>query len=142
MRCRGTSFSWRLIKFHFWCERAFTVAKNITLGFLLLENKQESPAQVTKSKSKASCTCQSLLLDRMLNITEIVLQDMRGKAENEETKTSLTDVMTEVKMLRHKYSEEQKVWRELQDIHSIEVKNGTIQKGVLNSFLILYDLAF
>lgn len=46
---------------------------------------------------------------------------MRGTAENEETKTSLKDVMTEVKMLRHKYSEEQKVWRELQDIHTIEV---------------------
>ncbi|KAF4114725.1 interferon gamma-related-like [Onychostoma macrolepis] len=90
--------------------------------------------------SKA-CTCQSLLLDRMLNVTETIFQDMRGKAENEETKTSLTDVMTEVKMLRHKYREEQKVWRELQDIHSIEVKNGTIQKGALNSFLMLYDLA-
>uniref|UniRef100_A0A672RK75 Interferon gamma n=1 Tax=Sinocyclocheilus grahami TaxID=75366 RepID=A0A672RK75_SINGR len=92
--------------------------------------------------SKASCTCQSLLLDRMLNISEIVLQDMRGKADNKETKTSLIDVMTEVKMLRHKYSEEQKVWRELQDIHSIEVKNATIQKAALNSFLILYDLAY
>lgn len=46
---------------------------------------------------------------------------MRGKAENEETKTSLKDVMTDVKMLRHKYSEEQNVWRELQDIHSTEV---------------------
>ncbi len=57
----------------------------------------------------------------MLNITETIFQDMRGKAEDEETKTSLNDVMTEVKMLRHKYSEEQKVWRELQDIHSIEV---------------------
>ncbi|NP_001347641.1 interferon gamma related precursor [Cyprinus carpio] len=92
--------------------------------------------------SKASCTCQSLLLDRMLNITETILQDLRGKAENEETKTRLTDVMTEVKILRHKYSEEQKVWRELQDIHSVEVKNGTNQKGALNSFLILYDLAY
>lgn len=57
----------------------------------------------------------------MLNITETILQDLRGKAENEETKTRLTDVMTEVKILRHKYSEEQKVWRELQDIHSVEV---------------------
>ncbi len=57
----------------------------------------------------------------MLNMTETILQDMRGKAENEETKTTLKDVMTEVKMLRHKYSEEKKVWRELQDIHSIEV---------------------
>lgn len=46
---------------------------------------------------------------------------MRKKAENEEVKTSLTDLMDEVKMLRHKYSEEQKVWKELQDIHSIEV---------------------
>ncbi|XP_026078886.1 interferon gamma-related [Carassius auratus] len=92
--------------------------------------------------SKASCTCQSLLLDSMLNITETIFQDMRGKAENEETKTSLRDVMTEVKMLRHKYSEEQKVWRELQDIHSVEVNNGKIQKGALNSFLILYDLAY
>ncbi|XP_043093831.1 interferon gamma-related-like [Puntigrus tetrazona] len=92
--------------------------------------------------SKASCTCKSLLLDRMLNITETILQDMRGKAENEETKSSLTDVMTEVKILRHKYGEEQKVWGELQDIHSIEATNDTIQKGALNSFLSLYDLAY
>uniref|UniRef100_A0A672JYR0 Interferon gamma n=1 Tax=Sinocyclocheilus grahami TaxID=75366 RepID=A0A672JYR0_SINGR len=99
-------------------------------------------SQLHQLNSKASCTCQSLLLDRMLNISESIFQDMRGKAENEDTKTSLKDIMTEVKMLRHKYSEEQKVWKELQDIHSIEVKNGTIQKGVLNSFLILYDLAF
>ncbi|KTF79793.1 hypothetical protein cypCar_00017690, partial [Cyprinus carpio] len=102
-----------------------------------------------KLNSKASCTCQSLLLDRMLNLSETIFQDMKGKTENEDTKTSLKDIMTEVKMLRHKYSEEQKVWRELQDIQSIEVqiksikvKNGTIQKGVLNSFLILYDLAY
>ncbi|XP_052428808.1 interferon gamma-related-like [Carassius gibelio] len=92
--------------------------------------------------SKASCTCESLLLDTMLNLSETIFQDMRGKAENEDTKSSLKYIMTEVKMLRHKYSEEQKVWKELQEIHSIEVKNDTIQKGILNSFLILYDLAY
>ncbi|KTG39352.1 hypothetical protein cypCar_00005062 [Cyprinus carpio] len=108
----------------------------------MLKNLREKIEPLQKHYSKASCTCQSLLLDRMLNITETILQDLRGKAENEETKTRLTDVMTEVKILRHKYSEEQKVWRELQDIHSVEVKNGTNQKGALNSFLILYDLAY
>ncbi|XP_050964560.1 interferon gamma-related-like [Labeo rohita] len=93
-------------------------------------------------KSKTSCTYRALLLDRMLNITETIFQEMRKKAENEEVKTSLTDLMDEVKMLRHKYSEEQKVWKELQDIHSIEVTNDTIQKGALTSFLMLYKLAY
>ncbi|XP_073693851.1 interferon gamma-related-like [Garra rufa] len=92
--------------------------------------------------SKGSCTCQSLLLDGMLNITETIFQNMRVNAENEEAKTSLTDVLSEVKMLRHKYSEEQKVWRKLQDIRSIEVNNNTIQKGALNYFLMLYGLAY
>uniref|UniRef100_A0A8C1A3V7 Interferon gamma n=1 Tax=Cyprinus carpio carpio TaxID=630221 RepID=A0A8C1A3V7_CYPCA len=80
-----------------------------------------------KLNSKASCTCQSLLLDRMLNLSETIFQDMKGKTENEDTKTSLKDIMTEVKMLRHKYSEEQKVWRELQDIQSIEVQIKSIK---------------
>ncbi|RXN19736.1 interferon gamma [Labeo rohita] len=88
-------------------------------------------------KSKTSCTYRALLLDRMLNITETIFQEMRKKAENEEVKTSLTDLMDEVKMLRHKYSEEQKVWKELQDIHSIENTKGPewLGKSVFASYL-------
>jgi len=37
--------------FHFWCERALTFAKNKTF-FVVIKNKQASPAQVRKSNAK------------------------------------------------------------------------------------------
>ncbi|KAF4114726.1 interferon gamma-related-like [Onychostoma macrolepis] len=91
--------------------------------------------------SKASCTCQALLLERMLKIYEDIFQDMLKKAEEKEIKANLIDVMTEVNKLKHKYSEEHKVWRELQDINSVKVRNGTIQRGALNDFLMVFNQA-
>ncbi|XP_048066969.1 interferon gamma-related-like [Megalobrama amblycephala] len=90
--------------------------------------------------SKASCTCNSLLLERMLNIYEELFQNM--KSEEKEVKNNLKNVMTEVKNLRHQYSEEHKVWRELQEINSVKVKNGTTRGGALNDFLKVFDWAY
>uniref|UniRef100_A0A671MYJ3 Interferon gamma related n=1 Tax=Sinocyclocheilus anshuiensis TaxID=1608454 RepID=A0A671MYJ3_9TELE len=90
--------------------------------------------------SKASCTCQALLLERMLKIYEDIFQEMLNKSHDTEVKANLKDVMTKVHNLKHKYSEEQKVWRELQDIHSVKVENGTIQ-GALNDFLMVFNRA-
>ncbi|XP_051544048.1 interferon gamma-related-like [Myxocyprinus asiaticus] len=93
------------------------------------------------SRTRASCTCQTVLLEGMLKIYEEIFTDMRNKSEKKDVKTSLENVMTNVTKLRSNYSEERKVWRELQEIHSIKVKNGTIQKGALNEFLMVFDLA-
>ncbi|XP_051547463.1 interferon gamma-related-like [Myxocyprinus asiaticus] len=92
-------------------------------------------------KSRGSCTCQMVLLDGMLKIYEEIFTDMWNKSENKEVKTLLASVKKMVQDLRDKYSEEQKVWRELQDIHSIKVKNGTIHGGALNDFLMVIKQA-
>ncbi|XP_067251701.1 interferon gamma-related-like [Chanodichthys erythropterus] len=88
----------------------------------------------------AFCTCNSLLLERMLNIYEELFQNM--KSEQKEVKNNLKNLMTEVKILRHQYSEEHKVWRELQEINSVKVKNGTTRAGALNDFLQVFDWAY
>ncbi|KTF79792.1 hypothetical protein cypCar_00017691 [Cyprinus carpio] len=91
--------------------------------------------------SEASCTCQTLLLERMLKIYEDIFQDMsKSKSKETEVKDSLNYVITKVRDLKHRYSQEQKVWRELQDIHSVKVKNETIQ-GALNDFLMVFNRA-
>ncbi|XP_026100301.1 uncharacterized protein LOC113071151 [Carassius auratus] len=92
--------------------------------------------------SKPSCTCQALLLERMLKIYEDIFQDMLNKSEEKEVRDNLKDVMTEVNKLKHKYSVEHKVLRELQDIHSLKVKNGTVQGGALNDFLMVFNRAY
>lgn len=61
------------------------------------------------------------MLERMLKIYEDIFQDMLNKSEEKEVKASLNTVMNEMHKLKHKYSEEQKVWSELQDIHSVKV---------------------
>ncbi|KAL1275716.1 hypothetical protein QQF64_035339 [Cirrhinus molitorella] len=97
-------------------------------------------SHLNQLNSKGSCTCQGLLLERMLKIYEDIFQDMLNKSE-EKVKSNIMDVMTEVQKLKHKYSEEKKVWRELQDIHTVKVKNGTIQLGALNDFLMVFERA-
>nr|ACN56578.1 interferon gamma [Ctenopharyngodon idella]ACN56579.1 interferon gamma [Ctenopharyngodon idella]7X45_A Chain A, Interferon gamma [Ctenopharyngodon idella]7X45_B Chain B, Interferon gamma [Ctenopharyngodon idella] len=89
--------------------------------------------------SKASCTCQALLLERMLNIYEELFQDM--KSEHKEGRKDLDHLMDEVKKLRGNYKEEHKVWKELQEMNSVKVKNGTIRGGALNDFLMVFDRA-
>ncbi|KAI7791733.1 interferon gamma-related-like [Triplophysa rosa] len=92
--------------------------------------------------SRGSCTCQSMMLEGMLNIYEEVFTDMLNKSEKKELKNSVKDIMTEVKKLRHKYREEHKLWRDLQDIHLTKVKNGTIQGAALNEFLMVFNRAY
>lgn len=68
----------------------------------------------------ASCTCQSLLLERMLKIYEDMFKDV-NKNGKKEVKNNLTNVMSEVKNLRHKYNSVHKVWTELQNIDLVKV---------------------
>ncbi|XP_056605023.1 interferon gamma-related-like [Triplophysa dalaica] len=91
--------------------------------------------------SKGSCTCQSMMLEGMLKIYEEVFRDMKNKSEKKEVKDRVEGIMTEVKNLRHKYSEENKLLRDLQDIHLIKVKNGTVQGALLNEFLMVFNKA-
>ncbi len=46
---------------------------------------------------------------------------MLNQSKDNEVKANLIHVMKEVNDLKHKYSEEHKVWRELQDINSVKV---------------------
>lgn len=57
----------------------------------------------------------------MLNIYEDIFQVMLNQSKENEVKANLKHVMKEVNNLKHKYSEEHKVWRELQDINSVKV---------------------
>ncbi|XP_051544043.1 interferon gamma-related-like [Myxocyprinus asiaticus] len=88
--------------------------------------------------SKGSCTCQTVLLEGMLKIYEEIFTDMLNKSENKEVQSDLKNLKRMVQNLRHKHSVEQSVWRELQDIHSIKVKNATVQGGALNDFLMVF----
>lgn len=73
-------------------------------------------------QSKGSCTCKSVMLEGMLKIYEEVFRDMKNKSEKKEVKDRVEGIMTAVKDLRHKYSEENKLLRDLQDIHLIKVR--------------------
>ncbi|XP_077089938.1 interferon gamma related [Siphateles boraxobius] len=91
--------------------------------------------------SKDSCTCQALLLERMLNIYEDMFKDMMNKSEKKEVKNNLTNVISEVENLRKNYSTEHRVWIDLQNIDLVKVKNGTTQGGALNDFLMVFNRA-
>lgn len=71
------------------------------------------------SQSKASCTCQALLLERMLNFYEELFKDMQSEHKDERNNPQY--VMNEVKKLRQNYIVEHKVWKELQEINSLKV---------------------
>ncbi|KAK7129949.1 hypothetical protein R3I93_019558 [Phoxinus phoxinus] len=91
--------------------------------------------------SKSSCTCHALLLERMLNIYEDMFSDMMKKSEKKDVKNNLTSVMSDVKKLRDKYSTEHRVWKDLQNIDLVKVKNVTTQGGALNDFLMVFEKA-
>ncbi len=57
----------------------------------------------------------------MLKTYEDIFQSMLNQSKDNEVKANLIHVMKEVNDLKHKYSEEHKVWRELQDINSVKV---------------------
>lgn len=65
----------------------------------------------------ASCTCQTLLLERMLNIYEDMFKDMKEKSNKKDVQHNLRSVMREVTNLRHNYSTELAVWRQLQNMN-------------------------
>ncbi|XP_055046580.2 interferon gamma related [Misgurnus anguillicaudatus] len=95
-----------------------------------------------QQNSRTSCTCQTMLLDRILKIYEEIFTDMSKNAEKKEVKTNLTNAVSEVKKLRIKFKGEHELWRDLQDVHLIKAKYGTVQKGALNEFLMVFDLAY
>ncbi|XP_065146193.1 interferon gamma-related-like [Paramisgurnus dabryanus] len=90
----------------------------------------------------SSCTCQSLMLEGMLNVYEKIFTDMLKKLEKKELKASVNDIMKEVKNVRDKYSVEQKLWKDLQDLHHVKEKNSTIQGVALNEFLMVINEAY
>ncbi|XDV24901.1 hypothetical protein PO909_028931 [Leuciscus waleckii] len=93
-----------------------------------------------KLNSMASCTCQTLLLGRMLNIYEDMFKDMKEKSDTKDVQKSLENVMSKVEKLRLNYSTEFEVWRQLQNMNRT-VKNETVQKGALNDFLMVFKRA-
>ncbi|TRY93002.1 hypothetical protein DNTS_030072 [Danionella cerebrum] len=91
--------------------------------------------------SMGPCTCQSLLLDGMLNVYEEIFHSEMEKPEQIDVKTIFEGIIHEVKRLRHRFREEQKTWRELQKIHALKVKNETIQRA-LNDFNMVFFKAY
>lgn len=73
------------------------------------------------SQSRASCTCQTMLLDRILKLYEEIFTEMSNNSEKKEVKKNLKNAVKEVEKLRRKYNGEQKLWRDLQDINLIKV---------------------
>lgn len=73
------------------------------------------------SQSRSSCTCQTMLLDKILKLYEELFTEMSNNSEKKDVKNNLTNAVTEVKKLRHKYKGEHEVWRDLQDINLIKV---------------------
>lgn len=73
------------------------------------------------SQSRSSCTCQTMLLDKILKLYEELFTEMSNNSEKKDVKNNLTNAVTEVKKLRHKYKGEREVWRDLQDINLIKV---------------------
>ncbi len=71
----------------------------------------------------------------MLKVYEDIFQEMLIKSKQDEVKANLNDVMTEVKKLKHKYSEEHKIWRELQDINSVEVNIKRTKVYILSCWI-------
>ncbi|XP_067247094.1 interferon gamma related [Chanodichthys erythropterus] len=97
-------------------------------------------SHLNQLNSKASCTCQALLLERMLNFYEELFKDMTFEHKDERNNPQY--VMNEVKKLRQNYTVEHKVWKELQEMNSLKVKNGTIRGGALNDFLMVFQRAY
>ncbi|XP_056605000.1 interferon gamma-related-like [Triplophysa dalaica] len=112
-----------------------------TTGTEWVGNPVFSP-YLDQMNSRASCTCQTMLLDRILKLYEEIFTEMSNNSEKKEVKNNLKNAVKEVEKLRRKFNGEQKLWKDLQDINLIKVKNGTVQKGALNDFLMVFDLAY
>ncbi|XP_060759643.1 interferon gamma related [Neoarius graeffei] len=88
-----------------------------------------------------TCTCETLMLLRMLNGYMDIFSEMLKKAKTDETKSSLKDLQESVKGLKDKYKKEQAVWKQLHDINSVKKDDSTIQGGAVNDFISVYDKA-
>ncbi|XP_053506430.1 interferon gamma related [Ictalurus furcatus] len=93
-------------------------------------------------KVEDTCTCEKLVLLRMLNGYMDIFSDMLKKAKTVETETSLKELQESVKELKNKYNKEQAVWKQLHEINTVKKDDSTIQGGAVNDFISVYDKAF
>ncbi|XP_026779533.1 interferon gamma related [Pangasianodon hypophthalmus] len=92
-------------------------------------------------KVEDTCTCEKLMLLRMLNGYMDIFSDMLKKAKTVETENSLKELQESVKELKDKYKKEQEVWTQLHKINTIQKDDSTIQGGAVNDFINVYDKA-
>ncbi|KAF4079719.1 hypothetical protein AMELA_G00181500 [Ameiurus melas] len=93
-------------------------------------------------KVEDNCTCEKLVLLRMLDGYMDIFSDMLKKAKTVETKTSLKKLQESVKELKDKYKKEQAVWKQLDEINTVKKNDSTIQGGAVNDFMSVYEKAF
>ncbi|XP_066522893.1 interferon gamma related [Hoplias malabaricus] len=87
-----------------------------------------------------TCTCEKLVLAAMLNTYMDIFSDMLKKSK--EVEASLKGLQKNVTHLRDsKYSKEQAVLKQLQEIKLINVTNFMIQGGAVNDFESVYRKA-
>ncbi|XP_036433439.1 interferon gamma related isoform X1 [Colossoma macropomum] len=87
-----------------------------------------------------TCTCEKLVLAAMLNSYVEIFSDMMKKSK--EIEASLKGMQANVTHLQEsKYSKEQHVLTQLQEIKHKNVNDMTIQGGAVNDFLSVYDMA-
>ncbi|TSK13259.1 hypothetical protein Baya_0133 [Bagarius yarrelli] len=89
-------------------------------------------------KVEDTCTCEKLMLLRMLSVYRDIFSDMLQKAKSVETEASLKQLQDGVKELKDKYKKEQDVWEKLHEINSLKKNDHTIQGGAVNDFISVY----
>ncbi|KAF7693952.1 interferon gamma related [Silurus meridionalis] len=109
----------------------------------LTDTKWVGEAVFTKylGKVEDTCTCEKLMLLRMMYGYEKIFSDMLAKAKTSETESSLNELLEGVEELKKKYKKEQAVWEQLHAINSIKKDDSTIQGGAVNDFIYVYDKA-
>lgn len=78
-----------------------------------------------------------MILEGMLNIYEEIFTDMLNKSEKKELKNSVKEVLSEVKTMRHNYSQEHRLWRDLQEIHLIKVRPMICVRRAIHKHFVL-----
>ncbi|GAA6097236.1 interferon gamma related precursor [Tachysurus ichikawai] len=92
-------------------------------------------------KVEDTCTCERLMLLRMLYGYLDIFSDMLKKAKNVETESSLKELQESVRELKNKYKKEQEVWKQLHEINAIKKDDSTIQGGAVNDFISVFAKA-
>ncbi|XP_072529583.1 interferon gamma related [Salminus brasiliensis] len=135
------------------CGLAVITLLKGTTGFSILEREHKDVVAVqTKYKLKTTrtaiftqyldkvetCTCEQLVFASMLNSYMDIFLDMLKNEPDD----SLKRIKNLVNHLRaNKYTKEQSVLKQLQEIRHLDVKNFTIQSGAMADFLSIYDIA-